>query len=53
MEETGKRKKIVLIVVEWMIIWLLAVAIYFGYSFYKVYTKKTALQEGKTISVTI
>ncbi len=53
MEETGKRKKIVLIVVEWMIIGLLAVAIYFGYSFYKEYTKKTALQEGKTISVTI
>ena len=53
MEETGKRKKIVLIVVEWMIIGLLAVAIYFGYSFYNEYTKKTAVQAGNTIIVTI
>ncbi len=53
MEETGGKKKIVLIVIEWIIILLLAIGVYFGYSFYKEYTKKTVIKEGKTISVTI
>lgn len=53
MDETSKTKKIVLIVVEWIVILLLVVAVYFGYRFYREYTRGTKLVEGGDIEVTI
>lgn len=53
MEESGKTKKIVLIVVEWVVILLLVAAVIFGYRFYKEYSRATDLLEDGNVEVTI
>lgn len=53
MDESGRVKKILLIIVEWLLIFALVGAIYFGYTIYKDYTKETVLQENGAVTFTI
>ena len=53
MDESGRVKKILLIIIEWLLIIGLVVAVYFGYNIYKEYTRETNLLSDGGVTLVI
>ena len=53
MDETSRVKRILLIVVEWLLIVLVLVLAVYGYRFYEEFTRKTAIYPDGDVTVTV